>query len=344
MALISSLLFGKSLALTQPKGILMDIQSLKFSYPEAAPEQNSFSIETREDLEKLKKDALPVAHLVNKKDLSRFLQFDELVIARGIKNEHKGLSQYLLRKGADKIQIIDGNYSVSGKLRTGIRALLSNASADGQCGFYIIGAEDRIFHELWDLAAETTKKKRARQNCPSEKNGADVATCNSFMALLGHCHVPKDLVSTYVGTSSDAHSVRVLITLAARNENPVLILGETGTGKEVVAREIHKYSEKRCKEKFIPVNCGAIPEELFESELFGHVKGAFTGADFDKEGLWKTADKGTLFLDEIGEMHLNHQVKILRALDQGKIRPVGATKDIKVDTRVLAATNRDLLE
>jgi len=121
----------------------------------------------------------------------------------------------------------------------------------------------------------------------------------------------------------------------------VLITGESGTGKELVARALHTEGT-RAKMPFVAVNCGAIPEELMESELFGHKKGSFTGAVNDKRGLFQEASGGTLFLDEIGELSLNLQVKILRALQERKIKPVGATEEHEVDVRVVAATNRDL--
>jgi transcriptional regulator with PAS, ATPase and Fis domain len=129
--------------------------------------------------------------------------------------------------------------------------------------------------------------------------------------------------------------------MAAEHSESVLILGDTGTGKEVVARAIHRFSP-RAHYNFTPVNCGAIPEYLFESELFGYEAGAFTGALTKKIGLWKTADKGTLFLDEVGDLSLNNQVKILRALEDKKIRPIGSTKEIKVDARIITATNKNL--
>jgi transcriptional regulator with PAS, ATPase and Fis domain len=123
----------------------------------------------------------------------------------------------------------------------------------------------------------------------------------------------------------------------------VLITGESGTGKELIARAIHRQSP-RAKQKFIPINCGAIPENLIESELFGHVKGAFTGATKDKQGLFKVAEGGTLFLDEISSVPLNLQVKLLRAIEQKEIMPVGSTKSEIIDVRIIAATNKNLAD
>lgn len=129
----------------------------------------------------------------------------------------------------------------------------------------------------------------------------------------------------------------------ARHPSPVLITGPSGTGKELVARLIHRESN-RAEGPFVPVNCGAIPETLLESEFFGYVKGAFSGADRDKEGLFEASDKGTLFLDEVGELPAALQVKLLRALQEGEIRRLGGTDSRKVDVRILAATNRNLRE
>ena len=133
------------------------------------------------------------------------------------------------------------------------------------------------------------------------------------------------------------------IARVAPAKSTVLILGESGTGKELIARAIHQYSP-RAKRAFIPVNCGALTETLLEAELFGSVRGAFTGAHADRRGLWEEADGGTLFLDEIGETSLAMQVKLLRALQEGEIRRVGSSRPVRIDARIVAATNRNLEE
>ena len=132
-----------------------------------------------------------------------------------------------------------------------------------------------------------------------------------------------------------------MVDKVAKTEARVLITGESGTGKELVAHNIHERS-RRNKSPFIEVNCAAIPSELIESELFGHLKGSFTSAVKDRQGKFEAANNGTLFLDEIGDMSLAAQAKVLRALEESKIQRVGSQKDIPVDVRVIAATNKDL--
>jgi DNA-binding NtrC family response regulator len=143
----------------------------------------------------------------------------------------------------------------------------------------------------------------------------------------------------FVGDSAPMRALYQLIGRAGRSSHPVLITGESGTGKELVARALHARSNRGA---FVTVNCGALPENLLESELFGHEKGAFTGADRRKDGLFQVADGGTLFLDEITELPLPLQPKLLRALEQSEVRPVGAVTSQTVNVRLLAATNRNL--
>ncbi|WP_276381467.1 sigma-54 dependent transcriptional regulator [Flavobacterium sp. H4147] len=144
-----------------------------------------------------------------------------------------------------------------------------------------------------------------------------------------------------IGDSESINHIKVMIDKVAPTEARVLITGPNGTGKELVAHQLHEKSE-RAGFPLIEVNCAAIPSELIESELFGHVKGAFTSAVKDRAGKFEAADKGTIFLDEIGDMSISAQAKVLRALQENMITRVGADKDIKVDVRVVAATNKDL--
>jgi len=137
------------------------------------------------------------------------------------------------------------------------------------------------------------------------------------------------------------HRLYELIEKASRSASPVLLIGETGTGKELVARAIH-FTGLRREKALVPVDCSALTPTLVESELFGHVRGAFTGADRSKPGLLRAANEGTIFLDEIGELPTFLQAKLLRALQEKEIRPVGSTDRIPIDVRVIAATNRDL--
>ena len=154
---------------------------------------------------------------------------------------------------------------------------------------------------------------------------------------------PVDLFRSLVGSSRAVQDVRKMIQQVADSDANVLILGESGTGKEVVARNLHYHSSRRDR-PFVPVNCGAIPADLLESELFGHQKGAFTGAISDRQGRFEMAEGGTLFLDEIGDMSLQMQVKILRVLQERTFERVGSNKSITSDVRIIAATHKDLEE
>lgn len=155
---------------------------------------------------------------------------------------------------------------------------------------------------------------------------------------LRHPHV---LCSSMIGRSGRMIALFEMIEKVAESNATVLIQGESGTGKELAARAIHQMSSRSDK-NFVPINCAAIPDELMESELFGHVKGSFTGAYMNRAGRFEMADKGTLFLDEIGDMKANLQVKLLRVLQSREFEPVGSTKSQKVDVRIIAATNKNL--
>jgi two-component system response regulator PilR (NtrC family) len=151
----------------------------------------------------------------------------------------------------------------------------------------------------------------------------------------------RNSLDNIIGVSTAMEHLKDTIRTVASTQSTVLIYGESGTGKELVARAVHSCSP-RATEPFVSINCGAFPESLLESELFGYVKGAFTGANQNKRGLFEVADRGTIFLDEIGEMDLSMQVKLLRVLQERCVRPVGGTDEVAIDVRVIAATNRDL--
>ncbi|HYX42249.1 MAG TPA: sigma-54 dependent transcriptional regulator [Pyrinomonadaceae bacterium] len=203
-------------------------------------------------------------------------------------------------------------------------------SAAGALDATAFGALDYLlkpfsFAEVQDVANAVRRQVESRPRAPVESERA------------AYVHT-SDL--NLIGRSAAFVKVMKLVGRLAATNLPVLITGESGTGKEVVARAIHRRSA-RADKPFVAVNCGALPAELIESELFGHVKGSFTGAHADRVGLWEEAHGGTVFLDEITETTPAFQVKLLRALQEGEIRRVGSNRTIYVDVRVIAATNRD---
>ncbi len=188
--------------------------------------------------------------------------------------------------------------------------------------------------ELLVTIRETLEKNKARNNNtePSE-DGKPTPKSGRGEALS-----TADFI---VGTSAQSQTVQRHIELIAPSDMSVVIHGETGTGKEFVAQSVHKFS-KRNDKPFIAIDCGALPKELAGSELFGHVKGSFTGAITDKQGSFEVADGGTIFLDEIGNLSYENQIKLLRVIQERKIKRIGATKDTAIDVRIIAATNEDL--
>ena len=165
---------------------------------------------------------------------------------------------------------------------------------------------------------------------------------NSSLKLADHFpHKDRRSRDVLLGESPAMRSLRGTIAKVARSQAPVYISGESGTGKELVARMVHEKGP-RAEKPFVPVNCGAIPSELMESEFFGHKKGSFTGATADKQGLFQAADGGTLFLDEVADLPLHMQVKLLRAIQEKAVRPIGDAREISVDVRIVSATHKDL--
>jgi len=327
----------------------MKIETLKFVADNSGGTllRADLDLENLQTMDRSRQHDLPVAYIVRTEDLSPLRKLKDQILDRGIKHKAKGLSNFLLRK--NKIPIINGNYGHAGQLKRSVRTLLENALRIGERNLYVIGADEEIFGSLWEEAGfplneqRLAKRGRISKSFPVRSDLLPEGHTSSqlILEMMGRCDEPPELTRKYVGDSLEVQLVRQLLLRAARVDDTVLLLGDTGTGKELVARAIHDYS-KRSHGKFIPVNCGAIPRELLESELFGHERGSFTGALQKRKGQWEEADKGTLFLDEIGDLYPEHQVKILHSLQDGRIRSIGAEKEIKVDVRVIAATNRDL--
>jgi len=286
------------------------------------------------------------AYLVLTADLAPLRELKAAFIDRGRKHPARALATLLL--GQPRIPLIVGEFTSGGQLVRSVRTLLERAANNGERNAYVIGLTDRLFRDVSNRAAKPSLAKAQRaasSNDPLMSVARDEGAfpVGEYLNLLEPHEIPEKLKTKLVGESPEMRFVRELIVLASRHTEPVLILGDTGTGKEVAARAIHDLDVERRMHSFISVNCGAISRELFEAELFGYAPGAFTGAlRRGKPGLWMKADRGTLFLDEIGDLPVSHQVKILRVLEDGIVRPVGGLAEVTVRCRVIAATNREL--
>jgi transcriptional regulator with GAF, ATPase, and Fis domain len=260
-----------------------------------------------------------------KKDTLHFLD-------KKTKHPKKQLTWYFKEKD-ERIPFLDGNhYSDCGQLKRSIVTFIRNTiSWKKSCLFFIC-----VSKELFDkVYREVSEKNRYKERFIAGKYE------NPLLNLISPVDASLDLKMRYIGNSEPCMLVRQMIAIAAQHVFPVLILGESGTGKEVVARTIHECSDRKAQ-PFVAINCGAISPYLFESELFGHMKGTFPGAYADKKGLWVVANGGTLFLDEIGDLSLEHQVKILKVLEDGVVLPVGGTHPVRVNARIIAATNKNI--
>ena len=215
---------------------------------------------------------------------------------------------------------------------TEVVIMTGHASIETAIDAVRLGAFDYITKPAKLAQLETILRKVAERKDLKNKN----------LALQTRVHAAEG-PTVMIGSSPAMAGVQRLISTVARTEATVMILGETGTGKELAARAIYQQSQ-RADGPFVPVNCGALSENLVESELFGHRKGSFTSAERDHKGLFEVASGGTLFLDEVGELNKNVQVKLLRFLESGEIRRVGDNEPIRLDARVICATNRDLRE
>jgi len=262
------------------------------------------------------------------------------------KKNANGLYKLLSGKGA-LFPCLRTEYSTEGNLNRSVRNLikqleLDNSRQNAKC--YILGLSNDFFDSLISTIASVSKftyHSVASARYPVKTAGAPKAAIELANSLSGTITVPDELHEKYIGSYIECNNARMLAMRAAKMAKPILLFGESGTGKSALASLIDKYSKPHVG-KFVHVHLDMIDSEELESELFGHVKGAFRGATDDREGLWERARYGTLFLDEIGVLTLEQQKKVMRALKEGVIRRVGSHKDIKVTARVLTASNWNL--
>jgi two-component system, NtrC family, response regulator PilR len=224
--------------------------------------------------------------------------------------------------GLDIVKFISKNYA-----KTPVAVITAHGSMDLAIEALKLGAFDFVNKPL-----ELSRLRQLVENALKVAENAHKLNCKE---------VYDPFSNRLIGQSNAIAQLKTTIQKLARSQAPVFLWGESGTGKEVVAKLIHDLSP-RCSANFVPVNCGAIPSELMESEFFGHKKGSFTGATADKEGLFQQANGGTLFLDEVADLPISMQVKLLRAIQEKKIRPIGSPQEIAVDVRLLSATHKNL--
>ena len=319
--------------------------------PAPAPILVHLVLDSAEGLSQLKTGEKPRVFVVQQSDLMKLRTLGSNVLDLKTKLPAKQLARYFLGVADEKTPILKGDYLSTAQLRRSVKAFLNKALKQAERNVYFLSVDAALFATL----AEDAERRREMPGFPSPSrtrnspdmpsDGRGTASLASLIALFPDELTPPQLREKYVGDSPDIEMVRKLIVRASKNLEPVLIQGETGTGKEIVARAIHdltRETDKNRSDVFQALNCGAIPNDLVASELFGHTAGAFTGARAERLGLFRSAEKGTVFLDEIGDLSWNHQTSLLRVLEEKKVRPVGSDTDVVVDVRIIAATNLDL--
>ncbi len=273
----------------------------------------------------------------------------------------EAMAEWLTREGFDVIAAADGE-SATELMFEGVAAVVTDLQMPGVDGLELLRrAKEKAPHSVVILvtghgtidSAVAALKEGAFDYLTKPVDLRELSQCvrqalseNAASAGIADLHATLQMEQGYaniVGTSPAMQSVFEKIKLAADVKSTVLVVGESGTGKELVVRALH-YGSSRCNMPFVPVNCSAIPENLIEAELFGHSKGAFTGATNRRAGLFEVAHGGTLFIDEIGEMNLGLQSKLLRAIETRRFMPIGSSEEVEVDVRLVFATNRDLRE
>jgi DNA-binding NtrC family response regulator len=313
--------------------------------PGANPVRADFSLENLTDPLWLNALRKPSAYLVKQSDLRVITSGCGTVVDRKVKDSRKGLSKYLLGLRKKGIPLIDGNYEDTRQIFRSVRDLLSRARESGEKSLYIIGVRDAFFEEIEGMAETAARRpssvhRQELQDAPLLSARSERLTAGQ-PRISGPSPASSSLDVSYIGESQEARLVRDMVLSAAAVDHPVLIIGGSGTGKDVVAHEIHRLSGRKGISP-VRVKGGALSDAGFLTELFGHARGAFAGATARKSGAWELAADGTLFLDEIGDLRADHQACILHALQDGIITPVGTSKAIHVNARIVSATNRDL--
>jgi transcriptional regulator with AAA-type ATPase domain len=236
------------------------------------------------------------------------------------------------KKDQDRPRRVYFNTDDPGAFKRGLKSLLHERYGSSDPACLIVINRDVFSSVMKDLM----NPKRPKNN-----KGDNEDPIKKLITETEKNPVVKEIGKVYIGNSFAMRFARAMILKAAQSATPVLILGETGTGKDVIAHQIYKYAAHN-KKGFLTINCSTLQDTLLESELFGHTKGSFTGATANKDGAFVALDGGTLFLDEIGELSLANQAKLLMAVDKQEIRSIGSNKAIKVNVRILAATNRNI--
>jgi len=305
------------------------------------------SCATSAEVSRLKHDSVPALYVVCDSYLDVLSQYKDIVIDRGVKHSSIPLARYLLHQ--ERIPLLKGNFKSAVQIQRSIRDFLKKAKKEKENNICLITVSEEIFEELKG-EKRNLETNGERKEIFFEHKNLQLLESSSKMSKVFHQQKRDEetfqalqyLEKIFIGVSDAARKIRNYMVRAARVDAEVIILGETGSGKEVVAKGIH-YLRFQDGRDWQVINCSAVSENLFESELFGYKKGSFTGAVHDKQGLWPLANDSSLFLDEIGDLPREQQAKILRALSDNKVRPVGGEKEITVNARIIAATNVDLV-
>ncbi len=281
---------------------------------------------------------LPALFIVTSKDPFKDIKINNKKIEIHSQIGAKEPKRYFLNR--DSRIILESKYSSGRRAESAIDNFWKQALGADEEKFYIIVVKEHVYQ----LFIKKCPQEIEFFDSPSRNNTGDDDSQSQKIKKSDtkpESDSIPNLSDNYIGISEHAQRVRELIDRAASNDDIVLILGPTGTGKELIAKLIHAQS-RRSKTNHYTINCATLQDTLFESDLFGHKKGAFTGAYYDKKGVFELANKTTLFLDEIGDLDLRNQAKILRVLEDNQITPVGGENSKYIDVRIIAATNRDL--